>query len=127
MKVCATYQGFQEPKNCRLAGGVEPLGIAALLAPADGAKDEPEPTVAALPAAFFTIAASFAAFFVAIASFTDFFTATVSAASFSAMALIAVAMSSAVELPLDPPGTVAHATTDQPGRGAVVARGGGDR
>jgi hypothetical protein len=119
------YQGFQELKNCHLAGGVEPLGIAALLAPADGAKDEPEPIVAALPAAFFTIAASFAAFFIAIASFTDFFTTAASATSFSIAALVAVAMSSAVELPLDPPGAVAHATTDEPGRGAVVAWGGG--
>jgi hypothetical protein len=125
MKVCATYQGFEEPRNCRLAGGVEPLGIATLLALADEAKDELELTVAASPAAFFTITVSSAAFFVAVASFTDFFTVPASTASFSTAALIAVAMSSVVELPLDPLGVIAHTTADEPGHGAVVARGGG--
>jgi hypothetical protein len=38
----STYRGFQEPRNGRLAGGVEPPGIAALLAPTVGAGEESE-------------------------------------------------------------------------------------
>jgi hypothetical protein len=123
MKVCATYRGFQEPRNHRLARGVEPLGIAALLAPTDGAEDEPELAVAASSVAFFTIVPSTAAFFfsaassmafftaaalattffAATASSMDFFTTATSAASFSTSTLVATAVSSAAELLPDPP------------------------
>jgi hypothetical protein len=124
------YQSFQEPRNCRLARGVEPLSPAALLTPIDGAKDGPEPTVAASPAAFFFVAASSvaffatassAAFFLATASSAAFFTTVVSsvafitfvvssvdiltvaasATSFSAVALVATTVSPADELPLE--------------------------
>jgi hypothetical protein len=132
MKVYATYQGFQEPRNHRLVGGVEPLGAAALLAPVDGIEDELEPTVnasstaffgaavssaaffttaasstaffftAASSATFFIAAASTVVFFAAAASSTNFFAAAASTASFSIVAHVAVAMSSAAELPPDP-------------------------
>jgi hypothetical protein len=134
-----------------MARGVEPLGVAALLGPVDGAKDEPEPEVAASfavfftaatssatiftvttsSAAFFTTAASSATFFTAAVSSATFFTAAVSSmafftvaasiASFSVAALAATATSPAAELALDPAGTVAHSTADESGRGAVAA------
>jgi hypothetical protein len=66
MKDRVVYQGFQETRNRRLAGGVEPLGTAALLTPTDGAEDGLVPTVAASLAAFF--AASYEAFFVTASS-----------------------------------------------------------
>jgi hypothetical protein len=75
------YRDFQEPRNHRLAGGVEPLGAATLLTPTDRAGDGPEPAVAASFAAFFVasseafffVVASSAAFFFAASSTTFFF------------------------------------------------------
>jgi hypothetical protein len=132
MKGHVAYRGFQEPMNHHMAGGVEPLGVAALLTPADGAGDGPDPIVAAPLSvffivsseafffvatslmAFFFIAASSAAFFFATASSATFFFSTTSstatfavaasAASFTTAALVAAAVPSTAELPLDPLG-----------------------
>jgi hypothetical protein len=54
-----------------MAGGVEPLGTAALLTPTDGAEDGSVPAVAASLAAFF--AASYEALFFVTASSAAFF------------------------------------------------------
>jgi hypothetical protein len=90
MKGRVAYRGYQEPWNPRLAGGVEPLGIATLLTPADGARDGLKPAVTAPLSVFFAAsskasffaAASSAAFFFAVASSVAFFTATSLAAFF---------------------------------------------
>jgi hypothetical protein len=70
-----------------LAGGVEPLGAAALLALIDGAKDEMEPAVTASSTTFFAAATSSAAFFTAVASSATFFVVAAFIASFSAVAV----------------------------------------
>jgi hypothetical protein len=83
------YRGFQETRNHHLARGVEPLGTATLLTPADGVRDGLEPAVAtssvgfitASSAAFFFVAASSAAFLFAT-SFTAFFFVAASSAAF---------------------------------------------
>jgi hypothetical protein len=71
-----------------LARGVEPLGAAALLTPADGVGDGPEPAVAA-PLLVFFVASSKAFFFVVASSTTFFFAAASSAAFFLAAASMA--------------------------------------
>jgi hypothetical protein len=148
------YRGFQEPRNHRLARGVESLGAAALLALAYGAEDELEPKVATSSAAFFvapatsaaifvaaasstaffatatssmaffTIAVSSAAFFTASTSSTTFFTMAASAASFSVVVLLAAVVSHAAEMPPDPVGAIARTATDELGCGVVAASGG---
>jgi hypothetical protein len=84
MKGHVAYRGFQEPLNHRLAGGVEPLGAAALMTPADGARDGLQPAVTVPHSVFFV--ASSEAFFFVVASSVAFFTATSLAAFFFAAA-----------------------------------------
>jgi hypothetical protein len=88
MKGRVAYRGYQEPWNPHLAGGVEPLGTAALLTPADGARDGSEPTVTAPLSVFFT-ASSKASFFAAASSVAFFFAAASSVAFFTATSLAA--------------------------------------
>jgi hypothetical protein len=88
-------------RNHRLAGGVEPLGAIALLAPADGAEDESEPADRALYVAFFaavttstaifTTATSSVAFFTTVALSAAFFTVVTSSAAFFTTVLSSVA------------------------------------
>jgi hypothetical protein len=90
MKGHVAYRGFQEPRNCRLPEGVEPLGTTTLLTLVDEAEDGPEPAVAApLPVFFVTsseaiffIAASLVAFFLTATSSEVFFFTTTSSAAF---------------------------------------------
>jgi hypothetical protein len=67
MKGRIAYRCFQKPWNRRLAGGVEPLGAAALLTPTNEAGDGSEPAVAAPLSVFFS-ASSEAFFFAATSS-----------------------------------------------------------
>jgi hypothetical protein len=85
MKGHIAYRGFQEPWNRRLAGGVEPLGVAALLTPTDGVGDGLEPTIAA-PLSVFFVASSKAFFFVVASSSAFLFAASSSAAFFATAA-----------------------------------------
>jgi hypothetical protein len=81
MKGHVAYRGFQEPRNCRLPEGVEPLGATTLLTLVDEAEDGPEPAVAA-PLSVFFVAASLVAFFLTATSSEVFFFTTTSSAAF---------------------------------------------
>jgi hypothetical protein len=120
------------------------------LTPADGAREDPEPAVAAplsvffaaSSEAFFFTAASLAAFLFVEASWSAFFAtislaafffttssatsfaAAASATSFAATARVAATVSPAADLPLDPPDVIARAAADEAALGVGVAGGG---
>jgi hypothetical protein len=91
MKVYTMYRGFQEPRNHRLAGGVEPLGTTALLAPIDGVEDELELADRASSMAFFAAVTTSVAFFTTAALSAAFFTVVASSAAFFTTILSSVA------------------------------------